>query len=113
MRAARVGVGGGAPGTRVCAYAELRATPAGYARQVTRDARSIPGRKITSGRLSSPVEAIGSRTWRHPVRPGRKVATPRLGGKATQPDDDASPASAMIGSEAGQGGGKTALKKKH
>jgi len=93
MRVARVCVGGGAPGTRVCAYAQLRVTPADHARQVTRqvtrDVRPSQAERSPAKPAGRTPEASASHppVIRQPAgrvtpRPTcRRVATPRLGGE--------------------------------
>ena len=87
MRVSRGCVGGGAPGTRVCAYAQLRMHPQitralgapGDARQVTRVARPSQAERSPATPASRPAAC---RMASH--RPTcRRVATPRLGGKVT------------------------------
>lgn len=83
MRASCVGVGGGAPGTRVGVYAQLRMrTPvaravrsrASCAYLIARGRLAIPGRKITSSTLDpAALPRHASTSWRptaNPTRPG-------------------------------------------
>lgn len=106
MRVAREGVGGGAPGTRVCAYAQLRtyapATRAVRSRASCARLVRAPGdacvvrpslaekinRPATPGhRDASPCPSTG-RPDRHPSPPCCRVATPRrdaLGARPTTP----------------------------
>ena len=85
------GVGGGAPGTRVGVYAQLRVRPPVARAIKSRGRLAIPGRKITSSsdRPCRPASPRPDQSPTDPIHrpPWSRVATPRWDALRTPPDD--------------------------